>query len=270
MPSSRGNYEFFLGGRDLEMVTIRQLLGPLDNVCVHDRQLFWGAKASAYEAEIARCRAKGRVAVLVELIDDLQLTDAVSAGEVLVVDHHGDLAGQDVPTALEQIFQLLQLPEDQWTREFELVAANDRGHVHGMLAVKASREELDQIRAADRAAQGISNEQESQGRAAAEACQRHAQGRLSVVHLPHNKTATVTDVLDESLGGPGYENLLIFSPAQTLFYGKGSAIERLKSRYSGGWWGGELPVRGFWGIGRALDEQDVIHLLEVIDVEETC
>jgi hypothetical protein len=260
--SNTENVEFFLGGQDLEMLTIRDLLEERNIARVHDRKLVWGeARASVYLQDIAACREAGRLAVLVELVDDCDLAEAVDAGEVILVDHHGDRAGKDLPTALEQVFRFLAIPDDLWTREFELVAANDRGHVRGMLAVAATPAELQRIRAADRAAQAITPVEEKAGRAAAEERQQYLEGRLSVVHLPHARSATVTDVLETALGGPGYENLLIVSPAQTLFYGCGRAIELLKSQFPGGWWGGELPERGFWGVSRTLDEQNAILLL---------
>ena len=103
------------------------------------------------------------------------------------------------------------------------------------------------IRAHDRAAQGITGTQEEQGIEACKSPRTLYGGRLTVVTLPHGRTATVTDVLDKRLGGPGYENLLIFSPEQTSFFGAGGAINALKEAFPGGWSGGELPQRGFWG-----------------------
>jgi hypothetical protein len=68
--------------------------------------------------------------------------------------------------------------------------------------------------------------------------------------------------LEEALGGPGYENLLILSPSQTLFYGGGWGIDRLRSLYPGGWWGCELPHRGYWRIDQMLDEDEIVQKLE--------
>lgn len=262
MAESGPTFVFFLGGRDLEMVTIAKLLASCD-ASVHDRQLGWGAKASAYAEEIATCRAAGQTAVLIELIDDLELSQAVAAG-VVFVDHHGDRAGEDQPTSLEQVFQLLGSPPGRWSRQYDLVAANDRAYIEGMLALDppATRAELEQIRAADRAAQGITPEEEAQGRAAVDHCVWAADGRLTIVQLEHSRTATVTDVLHTSLGGPGYQNILILSPQQTLFQGSGRAIEWLKAKYPHGWWGGALPQRGFWGIAQRLAEAELIPQLE--------
>ena len=88
--------------------------------------------------------------MLVELEDDLGLGD-----HCLSINHHGPVAGADAPTALHQVFDLLGLPPEGWTRRMELVAANDRGHVAAMRHIGAGLEEIREIRAADRAAQGI-------------------------------------------------------------------------------------------------------------------
>lgn len=262
--------EFFLGGSDLEMVTIRELLLRCGEV-VHDRRLPWGAKASAYADEIAECRAAGHIPVLIELIDDLNLGSAVETGAVVLIDHHGDRAGKDKPTALEQIFQLLECPPTEWSRHFDLVAANDRGHVQGMLALKppATAEELQTIREADRRAQGITADHEAAGRIALAQQEQYLGGKLTVVRLPHPHGATITDPLETALGGPGFENLVILTPSQTLFYGAGDVIHQLQARYPESWSGGELPIRGYWGINCPLDVTHITPLIGAVRGHET-
>lgn len=255
---------FFLGGRDLEMVTIRDLLAQFAPGRFHDRGLAWGAKTSAYRNEIEEALQQGCRPVLVELEDDLGLASAANDRTVVVVDHHGPRAGADRPTSLEQVFTLLGLPESEWTRRLALVAANDRGHVRAMQAIGASPEEIARVRAADRAAQGISPAEEELGRAAAARAKSHFGGRLTVVDLPHGRTATVTDALDAAAGGPGYDNLLIFCPAETCFFGSGRAIDSLQARFPGGYCGGELPVRGFWGHPSAPPPDAVLKNLEAV------
>ncbi len=61
-------------------------------------------------------------------------------------------ASYDKPTSLQQIFALLGLSAERWTRWFALVAANDRGHIAEMVGLGATPEEIAQVRAADRAA----------------------------------------------------------------------------------------------------------------------
>jgi hypothetical protein len=188
--------------------------------------------------------------VLVELELDLPLPE----GRYILVDHHGERAGRDRPTSLEQVFALLHLPAERWTRWFELVAANDRGHIPAMLALQppATLDEIEQVRRLDRAAQGVTAEQELAAPAAVASAQRVADGRLTVVEWPFPRVSPVADRMEPALGGPGYRNLLVGGPEEVAFFGQGHAVAFLNQRFPGGWYGGELPVRGFWGHHRAL------------------
>lgn len=240
---------FLLGGHDLEMLTIRELLQAHAPDSFIDKRLGWGAAASAYRVEIEDAWQSGHTPVLVELIDDIGLDE-----RAVIIDHHGPLAGADKPTALHQVFALLGLPPEAWTRWIELVAANDRGHIRGMLKVGATMEEIVAIRAADRAAQGITEEQEQQAAKAILSVETACNARLTVVRLPHNRTAAVADRFAPELGGPGYENLLVISLQEVNFFGKGVAISALANEFPGGWYGGSLPEYGFWGHGEPLPD----------------
>ena len=234
--------EFFLGGRDLEMETIAELLRahhPRD--LWHDKGLSWGARVSAYAPEVRRCLAAGRVPVLVELEDDMRLPP----GRAVVVDHHGSRA--EGPTSLEQVFRLLGLPRRAWTRRLELVAANDRAYIAGLVEAGATPEEIQRIRAQDRAAQGVTEREEREAERALESSRVLCRGRLIVVGLPHNRATCVADRLHRALGGPGYENLLIVSPTEVNFFGRGDLVNALARRWPGGWTGGNMPSAGFWG-----------------------
>lgn len=256
MPPTPATY--FLGGYDLEMITIRDLLRA-EGADVCDRGLRWGATASAYRAEIDTARAAGRACVLIELGDDLPADYPRS--ELVWIDHHGPLAGADRPTALEQVFARLGLPPERWTRDFELVAANDRGHLAALERLGATPGEMRDIRTRDRRAQGVTPEHDEQARAAAARAERHCGGRLVVVRLPHGHTSAVADALDERLGGPGCENLLVFAPTTTIFFGIGRAIDALRVARPGGWYGGELPARGYWGFPAELEPAELLSTL---------
>lgn len=241
---------FFLGGSDLEMVTIRELLEREAPRRVHDRRLAWGARASAYGREIASCIDEGRTPVLVELEDDLGLGPAA----VVVVDHHGPTAGRDAPTSLHQVFRLLGLSPERWTRWYELVAANDRGYIPGLLAIDANTAEVADVRRADRAAQGITAEEEAEAERTVEEAEALAGGALTVVRLKHSRLAAVEDRLARALGGPGVTNLLVLSPAEVNFSGAGPLVLALAGRYPEGWSGGDLPERGYWGTKSVPDD----------------
>lgn len=236
----RERYAFFLGGHDLEMLTIRDLVGEIFPERLFDKNLRWGAKASAYRAEIGGAVARGFAPVLVELEDDIRIPKAH-----IVVDHHGDRAGADAPTSLHQVFDLLQLPHSRWTRWFDLVAANDRGHIRELRRIGAMEEEIERVRAADRSSQGITEDHERAGEQSLRDAHLIAGGRLLVVRLPHAHTAVVADRLEMDREAP--ENLLVISPNEVNFYGVGAVVAMLAERYRGGWLGGALPKRGFWG-----------------------
>ncbi len=235
---------FFLGGHDLEMLTIRELLVrevPADRMI--DKGLAWGAKASDYRRELGQALDRGFRPVLIELEIDLPL----ERSRIAVVDHHGGRAGKDRPTSLHQVFDLLGLPQERWTRWFDLVAANDRGYIPAMVEIGATRDEIIRVRAADRAAQGITAEQEAQGERAIAGAQCLAGGRLTVIGLSHDRTAAVADRLAPELGGSGFENLLILGRDSVHFFGAGRLVLSLNQAFPGGWSGGSLPDRGFWG-----------------------
>ncbi|ULB11840.1 hypothetical protein ORIO_18570 [Cereibacter azotoformans] len=241
-------YAFFLGGRDLEMKTIHELLqaraqaGDRQVADVQDAGLAWGARVSDYGERIGRAAARGLVPVLVELERDTPVPPGT-----IEIDHHGDRCGE--PAALRQVFELLSLPSCLWTRDFDLVAANDVGHVAGLRRIGATKEVIAMIRARDRAAQGISPAEEAAGLVALDQKQETLRGTLIVVHLPHERTATVADTL--ALAGDA-RDLLVMTPHSCQFFGAGSRIARLDMAFPGGWRGGELPRTGFWGISRSL------------------
>lgn len=251
-------YAFFLGGRDLEMVTIaallqaRQAAGDGRIAQVADAGLLWGARASDYGPQIAAAAARSEVPVLVELAADVPLPPGT-----VEIDHHGARSAE--PAALRQVFGLLALPASDWTREFALVAANDTGHVAGMRAIGAADDEIRRIRAADRAAQGITAQEEAEGLRALAARREGLDGTLLVVDLPHGRSATVADPL--ALAGD-LRDLLLLSPGSTQFFGSGERIARLDAAFPGGWRGGELPRRGFWGLARPLTEAAVLAAID--------
>lgn len=222
---------FCLGGHDLEMLTIKQLLEEQAQR-VLDKQLHWGATASAYQMEIEHALQQSITPVLIELQNDLKL----DIGKVIFIDHHGPQAGATQPTALHQVFDLLRLPASLWTRWFELVAANDRGHIPALQALNASQAEIIQVRQADRHAQGISCADEIAAQEAIATMNIQADGALNVVYLNHSRTATVTDALNLALGGIGYQNLLVISPQEVNFFGDGQWVKALAQTFPDSWW----------------------------------
>lgn len=246
-------FQFFLGGKDLEMATITQLLHERGVPC-SDKSLGWGARASDYADEIEAAGLIGRgetTVVLVELEPDLPSDGGADRGYRIVhVDHHGSRSNG--PASILQVCELLGVEP---TREHLLVAANDSGYIPAMRAMGASDEEVKRIRAADRAAQGVTREMENAARIALERLFRD--GNLRIVHLPHAKCSTVTDRLFETWPDDR-ENLLVTTPperpiesgrpeVQLNYFGRGDVCAALKERYA--------PHRS-WGGGKGFGSPD--------------
>ncbi len=151
--------------------------------------------------------------------------------------------GEDGKVSAAQIRQVLNFSAAT-RRWIELVAANDARYIPGMLAIVATAEEVDRVRAFDRAAQGITPDQEAEGlRAIAE---KAVEGRLTIVKMSHSKTATVADRMFGQ-----YDQLLILSgDGEANFFGDGALCASLKEKFEG-WNGGsglgKTGETAYWG-----------------------
>jgi hypothetical protein len=241
------------------MVTIGDLLRRVAPDRVFDKALSWGARASSYEGEVQAAIERGQRPVLVELQDDLGL---VASGLVMDVDHHGR-TGVRKPSALRQVFDLLGLASIEWTRWFDLVAANDVGHVAGLLSAGATQDEVREVRAADRAAQGVTAMEEDVAEQAVAVAERPCDG-LAVVRLPHARTAPVFDRLHAALGGAGDRNVVVLSPGEVNVSGDWGVVSALEGAFPGGWIGGEGTVAGYWGRSGGDDGEQVIEFVSRI------
>jgi len=221
-----GYYVFFLGGQDLEMLTIRKLLGNSGQK-FYDKQLKWGAKASTYTEEIQWVSESsgGGVPVLVELEVDIKLPESA-----IVVDHHNDRSGEEA-----SILQVVRMLGYAPSRQQILVAANDSGYIPAMLGMNASLEEIADIRRRDREAQGVTEEMERQ---AEEAISNYREARgVIIVHLPHNKFSTVTDRLFPQWDD-GRENLVVVCDTdgidnEVYHFGRGDICRDIKEKWNG-------------------------------------
>jgi hypothetical protein len=241
-------YHFLLGGHDLEMLEIARLL-TAHGQAFSDRRLSWGARLSAYADVLAGLPA-GVIPVAVELIDDLDGQLAPWRSAVIAIDHHGERVAE--PPSIRQVFGLLGLPDGNWTRHLDLVAANDVGHVAAMRRAGASESDMRAIRAADRRAQGITAAEEEGGRAAL----RHAEVRFgtTIVTLAHNHMATVTDPLALA---PAFRHLprplLARGRSELAYFGHPATVDALDRAMPGGWRGGNPPHQAFWGCGAVAE-----------------
>ena len=257
------NLTFFLGGYDLEMLTIRELI-KAEGLPYCDGKLDWSsATVVAYKEEIRATRLRGDTPVLVELrIDPKNESDRELSDGAIIVDHHGPRAGESEPTSLEQVFKLLELPRERWTRWMDLVSANDRGHVPAMQLLGATTEEMVAIRAEDRRAQGVTPEEEAEAKRGVAERELLFDDTLAIVRISHQRSSAVADEIEPILGGPGPDNCIVVSPDEINVYAVGALINALKQRFPeklGSWWGGDMPKRGYWGL-RHVDATEVVEV----------
>lgn len=251
---------FLLWGKDAEMVRIRQVLEKTGQLFI-DKELPWGAQVTDYATEIANLLAAWKQPVAIEL---------AGAGEgdfvdVLSIDHHGERSHEQA-SLLQLLIEMLGISPDSYDL---LIAANDAGYIPGirkqshLLGIHdpiAQQALITSIRTKDRQAQWITLEQELQAEEAIKYKEELLDGQLTIVHLLHNKSTTVTDRLFWT-----YQNLLVLSAdGEANFYGDGALCKQLAERYPGSWsgwsWLGEQGGDAYRG-GKVEQEELKQHLI---------
>lgn len=149
MKPDKKNTIFFLGGYDLEMLEIKKLL-LAEKFKVLDTKLSW---ENAWLSKYARFFNKTKRFVGIELREDIK-----PPLHYQLIDHHNE--NSDIPSAIEQVADLIGV---KLTREQQLIAANDKGYIPAMKALGATDDEISDIRRRDRAAQGVTEEDEKLG-----------------------------------------------------------------------------------------------------------
>ena len=196
---------FLLGGHDLEMCTIKDMLHEAGIVCF-DAFLQWNnAYVSAYCKELEQYGTDDSEWTIygVELQEDIPLPCNYKA-----VDHHN--LKMDCPSALEQVAALLGV---SMTRRMQLIAANDKEYIFGMKALQASDAEVAEIRWADRACQGVTEEDELLAEKAIKE-NMQIEGDLMVVQALSHKFSPICDRLFP------YDRLLVYTDEEWMYYGK--------------------------------------------------
>lgn len=205
MNNKLSNRLFLLGGHDLEMITIKQLLEGREDCVVVDKHLYWDtALLSAYQKELSQytdCEIYG-----IELKEDIIAPDNYNS-----IDHHNDKSSQ--PSSLEQVANLLGVTLNRYQ---QLVAANDKGYIPAMKALEASKEEIDEIRRKDREAQGVTGEDELLAEQSIKNYLDIHRG-ISIIYSQTPKFSAICDRLFP------YQRLLIYTDSKWTFYGEGKA-----------------------------------------------
>ncbi len=239
-------YVFFLGGHDAEMCEIR-------NILIHheqnffDKELAWGAKASDYKEEMQK--VGNDIPVLIELEIDIPLPE-----KAIIVDHHGPKSGKNKKTSIEQVADLLNVSLNRYQ---QLIAANDRGWIDGLLEAGATEKEIEVIRSIDRYCQGVTDEEE----AAEEVIKKmKVKQGMAIVEYPYKH---VSPVMDRLYGK--YDNILFIASESINLSGDGALVLKLKDRFPQCWYGGNLPEKGFWGMKRKGKEISLYQILKIIE-----
>lgn len=234
---------FLLGGQDLEMQEIARLLDNQD-ILYFDRKLHWdNASLEAYLPELEKYgNLPGTDLYGIELQDNGL---AEQYNNYFLIDHHNENQGKIA--SLLQVAELLHLSP---TREQLLIAANDAAYIPGMLALDASPAEIEDIRLRDRAAQGVTGEEEKLAQQAITENLEKCPALILVRALsPH--FSPICDRLWP------YRKLLIYTDDTLCYYGEGKEqliatfeIELRQSRmYHGGGKNGFLgTARGKWKV----------------------
>jgi hypothetical protein len=222
---------------DGEAVEIRNLLRSHGERVV-EAGLGWGARWDALEE---------RVLEEVRQYQSLHPTGEIFGVELagrppfsaVTIDHHryDDDDRWNAKSSLEQVAAILGAPLSRWQ---ELVAANDRGYIPAMLAAGASAAEIEAVRQQDRAAQGITAEQEAQ--AERDVAQGAWHGELCHVECPDGCTSAHSDLLF----GRARE-ILLTSPAKWSYFGPRHQ-ELAETQFPERTWAGGAPESGYWGI----------------------
>lgn len=255
---------FLLGGHDLEMLTIKDLLKE-KQITYYDASLQWdNARLSAYKKQLEDYGADKQNCAYaiygVELQEDMKTPE-----NYVSIDHHNAAMNQD--SALEQVAKILGVTLGRYQK---LVAANDKGYIPGMknadLAEKVREDEIIDIRRKDRKAQGVTEEEEALAEKAILE-NKDKYGSLIVVKALSDKFSPICDRLFP------YDNLLIYTDERWCFYGnQAESIRNLFSQemikgfiyYGGG-------ANGYVGLKNAVVSQEEIEeMVEKIQKEFYC
>ena len=198
---------FLLGGADLEMSVIREILSE-KGFNFSDNSHSWdNAVLSSYADELVRFGARSDWVIYgIELSEDMDIPS-----NYIRIDHHNDY--NDRKSSLEQILELMDIPP---TRFHMLVAANDSAYIPGMRRMGATDQEISWIRRLDREAQGVTEEDERLAEeSVTDNISRH--GNILVVKSLTYKFSPICDRLYP------YSRLLIYTDDVWTFYGEGAS-----------------------------------------------
>ena len=188
---------FLLGGKDLEMKTIKEILEKFD-LKFYNKNLSWNnAKLSAYKKYFNE----------IEHFYGIELTEDITPPKYYTsIDHHNYKRFK--LSSLEQIAKLLNY---KLSRKEKLVAINDREHILGMKKFGASNKEIEDIRKKERRLQGINEKEELQ--AIKDIENGEVVDGVLVIYTKNNNFSPIADrVFDKEV--------IIYNDKELNYYGK--------------------------------------------------
>lgn len=217
---------FLLGGKDLEMLTIKEILknnGYLDittskdfsgSKCYADLGLKWGAKVIHYQDK-GFFDFEGSI-YGIELIEPEKWAKPKNYH---AIDHHNDREKEK--SSIEQVADILNIKLD---RHQQLVALNDKGYIPAMEKFGASQEEINKIRFMDRQAQGVTTKDEE---LAEKSIEENLQKKGSIAIIK-SLTSKFSPITDRRYGKD--EHLIIYNADELNYYGpcKNTIVEYYK------------------------------------------
>jgi hypothetical protein len=169
-----------------------------------DRGLSWGASLSAYQDVLTDPVYQTVEIFGIELTEDLNNLPT----NYKRIDHHNEW--QHLPASIEQVADLLNITLNRFET---LVAANDKGYIPAMLALEATAEEIATIRQQDRAAQGVTPEDEVLARQAID--NKQLINGVTIVKTKSRKFSPIADLLF------GTSKLIVYNNETLNYYGTG-------------------------------------------------
>ena len=241
---------FVLGGNDAEMVRIKEILDA-QRICWVQPIKFWGPKSFGPEQIGSEGMTPGTRVVFVEAAPSPEFP---ATRATVVIDHHGDNAG--LPASILQVLDLLHLEPTRWDL---VIAANDSGWFPGLQKLGATAEEMAAVRLADRSAQSITPEHETEAERALSAPIEMI-GSIRVIRMSHSKCAPIGDriALDDIAEGRSVSQYIVLSDddGEVNFSGDGALAFSLFDHYrephaakawAGGSGLGKAGENAYWG-----------------------
>ncbi|MEW6654760.1 MAG: hypothetical protein AB1394_15010, partial [Bacteroidota bacterium] len=241
-----GNYIFFLGGYDAEMLEIKSVLTK-HNLPYFDNNLQWyNAKASEYKNKISFLD-KNKIPVLIELGIDIELPQWA-----VIIDHHNERENEK--SSIEQVAELLEIELNRWQK---LIAANDKGYIPAMECLCATKEEIKKVRESDRRAQGVTEEDERLAERSIKENKEEQNGITIIMSL----TEKFSPITDRMYGRTN--NLLIYTDNTLAYYGerKKQIVNKFKNLVDEGmaYYGG--TDSGFFGLAKGkVTKEEIIEV----------